>query len=226
MAAHSASDTVVVVTGGDPVALEHLASVPVGALVIAADSGIGHAHALGLTVDVALGDFDSVAPAALQQAVDAGAVVERHPEAKDATDLELALDAALVRGARRVLVLGGHGGRLDHLLANAAVLASDRFAAVEIVAQMGAAVVTVIRPEASLVGTPGDLVSLLAVGGPAEGVTTEGLRYPLAGEVLMPGSTRGVSNVLAGPGASVRLDRGVLLAVQPGPPEPDERTPS
>jgi hypothetical protein len=60
MAAHSASDTVVVVTGGDPVALEHLATVPAGALVIAADSGIGHAHALGLTVDVALGDFDSV----------------------------------------------------------------------------------------------------------------------------------------------------------------------
>lgn len=225
MAAQRASDTVVVVTGGDPVALEHLAIVPAGALVIAADSGIEHAHALGLTVDVALGDFDSVSPAALQRAVDGGAVVERHPEAKDATDLELALDAALVRGARRILVLGGHGGRLDHLLANAAVLASDRFVDVEIVAQMGDAVVTVIRAEATLAGAPGDLVSLLAVGGPATGVTTDGLRYPLADETLEPGSTRGVSNVLVGATAGVRLAAGVLLAVQPGPPDPDERNP-
>jgi thiamine pyrophosphokinase len=225
MAAQRASDTVVVVTGGDPVALEHLAIVPAGALVIAADSGIEHAHALGLTVDVALGDFDSVSPAALQRAVDGGAAGERHPGAQDATDLELALDAALVRGARRILVLGGHGGRLDHLLANAAVLASDRFVDVEIVAQMGDAVVTVIRAEATLAGAPGDLVSLLAVGGPATGVTTDGLRYPLADETLEPGSTRGVSNVLVGATAGVRLAAGALLAVQPGPPDPDERNP-
>jgi thiamine pyrophosphokinase len=226
MAAQRASDTVVVVTGGDPVALEHLAIVPAGALVIAADSGIEHAHALGLTVDVALGDFDSVAPDALQRAVDGGAVVERHPEAKDATDLELALDAALLRGAERILVLGGHGGRLDHLLANAAVLASDRFVDVEVVAQMGEAVVTVIRRAATLAGTPGDLVSLLAVGGAATGVTTDGLRYPLTDDTLEPGSTRGVSNVLLGSSAAVRLAAGVLLAVQPGPPDPDERTPA
>jgi thiamine pyrophosphokinase len=228
MAAHSASDTVVVVTGGDPVAPEHLARVPEGALVIAADSGIEHAHALGLTIDVALGDFDSVRPAALQRAVDEGAVVERHPEAKDATDLELALDAALVRGARRVLVLGGHGGRLDHLLGNALLLASSRFGPMEIVAAMGAAVVTVVRAETTLAGSPGDLVSLLALGGPAHGVTTEGLRYPLRDEPLVPGSTRGVSNAFVGRTARVRLREGVLLAVQPGPPDPEppERTPS
>lgn len=209
-------DTVVVVTGGDPVDPAHLRDLPVGALVIAADSGIEHALAIGLAIDVAVGDFDSVSAGALQAAVAGGATVERHPEAKDATDLELALDAALARGAARIHVLGGHGGRLDHLLANAVLLASPRYAGVHLVAQMGEARVTVVRQEATLTGRRGGLVTLLAVHGAALGVTTESLLYPLRGESLQPGSTRGVSNELTGAVATIRIEGGVLLAIQPG----------
>jgi thiamine pyrophosphokinase len=216
MAAPGASDTVIVVTGGDPVDRAALAHLPADALVIAADSGIEHAQDLGLTIDVAIGDFDSVAPSALEAAVAAGATVERHPEAKDATDLELALDAALLRGARCVHVLGGHGGRLDHLLANALLLAAPRYAAAGLVAHMGAARVTVVRDEANLTGSHGDIVTLLAVGGPALGVTTSGLLYPLHDDDLLPGSTRGVSNELTRAEGGVRVRGGVLLAVQPG----------
>lgn len=217
MAAPGASEQVIVVTGGDAVDAARLTDLPLGALVIAADSGIDQALALGLHVDVAVGDFDSVSPGALRRVADAGAEVERHPEAKDETDLELALDAAIERGARRIHVLGGHGGRLDHFLANALLLASPRYAGVEIVARMGAALVTVVRDAAALMGRPGDLVTLLAVHGPAAGVTTEGLRYSLDGDVLHPGSTRGVSNQLLGTTARVSLSDGVLIAVQPGP---------
>lgn len=216
MAALSANDTIVVVTGGDPVDPALLELVPADAFVIAVDSGIEHAQALRLTVGLAIGDMDSVSIEALDAAARAGASVERHPEAKDATDLELALDAALARGARRIHVLGGHGGRLDHLLANALLLAAPRYSAVELHAHMGAAHLTVVRSEATLHGTPGDLVTLLAVGGPAEGVRTEGLLYPLDGDDLLPGGTRGVSNELSHEQATVRIERGVLLAVQPG----------
>ncbi|MEA3056028.1 MAG: thiamine pyrophosphokinae, partial [Actinomycetota bacterium] len=146
---------------------------------------------------------------------DGGASVEQHPADKDATDLELALDAATALGTRRIHVLGGYGGRFDHLLANALLLARAAYAAAEITAQMGAARVTVVRDRASLLGSVGDLVSLLAVGGPATGVRTEGLEYPLRGEQLDAGSTRGVSNVFAAPSAAVSLENGVLLAVQP-----------
>jgi thiamine pyrophosphokinase len=54
------------------------------------------------------------------------------------------------------------------------------------------------------------------VHGPALGVVTGGLLYPLAGEDLPPGTSRGVSNVLAADRATVSLTGGVLLAVQPG----------
>jgi thiamine pyrophosphokinase len=216
MAAQGASDMVVVITGGDPVERAHLPDLPPGTRVVAADSGVEQAQALGLAIDLAVGDFDSVAPGALDVAAAAGATVERHPEAKDATDLELALDAARAFGSARIHVLGGHGGRFDHLLANALVLARPAYADVTITAQMGPARVAVVRAIATLRGPVGDLVTLLPVHGPARRVTTTGLLYPLNGEDLNPGSTRGVSNELVDDQATVALDAGVLLAIQPG----------
>src|SRR5690606_35602307 len=155
------------------------------------------AHRLGLTVDLAVGDFDSVTESGLARAVDEGAAVERHPAAKSSTDLELALDAVAARGHSVVLVAGGEGGRLDHLLANALVMAADRYAHLAITAVgRGGSRLHVVRSSRTLVGEPGEYVSLLAVHGPAEGVRTDGLRYPLRGERLEPGSSRGVSNEL------------------------------
>jgi thiamine pyrophosphokinase len=214
--ANESSTTVVVVTGGDPLDGVDLPALPDDAIVVAADSGVDRAEALGLRVDVAVGDFDSVTRGALDRAERLGAKVERHPEAKDATDLELALDVARSLGPGRVVVLGGHGGRLDHLLANALLLAQPALLDVDVVAQMGAARVTVVRRRAELHGRAGDLVTLLPLHGPAEGVVTEGLLYPLRDEDLLPGSTRGVSNELVATTAVVTVRAGTLLAVQPG----------
>jgi thiamine pyrophosphokinase len=187
-------------------------------MVIAADSGLHHAQRLGLHVDAVVGDLDSVDPDALARAEHAGTTVERHPAAKDETDLELALRTARTRGATHVVVLGAAGGRLDHLLANALVLSSDDVAPLRIEARMAGARVHVVRDEVELAGEPGDLLTLLPLGGPAHGVETAGLRYPLRGETLHPGSTRGVSNELVAPVARVALTGGVLLAVLPGAP--------
>lgn len=216
MAAPGASDTVVVVTGGDPVDVAHRRGVPADAYVVAVDSGIEHAQAIDLEIDLAIGDFDSVRPDRLALAEARGAEVQRHPAVKDATDLELALDAAMARRPARIHVLGGHGGRLDHLLANALLLASPAYAKVAVTAQMGSARVTVVRVGAHLDGAPGDLVTLVPFHGGAEGVTTSGLLYPLADEPLHPGSTRGVSNELTHPRATVRVTAGVVVAIQPG----------
>jgi thiamine pyrophosphokinase len=189
--------------------------VPTADVVIAADSGLEHAQLLGVPVDLVIGDLDSVAPSALDAAIAAGVAVERHPAAKDATDLELALDAALERGVTAVHVVGIAGGRLDHFLANVLLLASPRYRSARVDAHVGDAHVTVVHDRAELAGTPGDLCSLLPLGGPAAGVRTEGLRYPLRGELLPPGTTRGVSNEFLHARAAVSLEGGVLLAIVP-----------
>jgi len=207
--------TIVVIAAAeaDPSVLEHL---PPAVPVVAADGGVDTAAALGLGVTVAVGDFDSVTDAGLRAAERAGARIVRHPERKDATDLELALDEAIALGAERVVVVGDPGGRLDHLTAGLALLGHERYAALEIDACLGAARAHVIRTERELEGAPGELVSLLPLHGSAESVVTYGLEYPLRGETLVPGSSRGVSNVFTARTARITLSRGVLLALRPG----------
>jgi thiamine pyrophosphokinase len=203
--------TAIVVCAGGP-ARAALPSVPDGALVIAADGGILEAERLGLHVDLLVGDLDSAPPDAVARAPR----VERHPVDKDASDLELAVAAAVAADARRIGVVGGDGGRLDHLLGNAFLLASDRWAGIEIDAVLGDARIWVVRGERAIEGEVGELVSLYAVGGPASGVTTEGLRWALEDGELLPGSSLGLSNAFVSSTAHVRVREGVVLAIRPG----------
>jgi thiamine pyrophosphokinase len=207
---------VVVVSGGEPPAADAAHAVPSGAPVVVADSGLDHARALGLDVTVAVGDFDSASPESVVAAEAAGTRIVRHAAEKDETDLELALDTAHAMRPERILVVAGQGGRLDHELAALLLLASPRYADVRVDALVGATSVHVIHGERALDGTPGELVTLLPVHGPAVGVTTQGLAYPLRGETLAPGSSRGVSNVFAEDTARIDIADGVLLAIRPG----------
>ncbi len=209
-------ETAVVVAGGAPGPTPIQPDFGEGTLVVAADGGVDRALALGLHVDVAIGDFDSVTAAGLAAVERAGARAERHPAAKDATDLELALETALAAAPARILVVGSESGRLDHVLSSLLLIADPRYAGAEVDALLGGAQVHVIHGSRTLAGAPGELVSLLAVHGPAEGVSTSGLVYRLTRETLAPGTSRGVSNVFAAAEAQVSLDRGVLLAIRPG----------
>lgn len=205
--------TVVVLAGGPapPCAVP----LPANATVIAADSGGEVARVLGLDVDLVIGDLDSISPSALERLEQSDVRVESHPADKDTSDLELALAAAVALAPERILVIGGGGGRLDHELGELLLLAGEAYAGVQIDAQLGAAAVHVIRGKRVLCGETGELVSLFALQGPATGVETEGLVYPLRRETLVPGSTRGLSNVFVATQACVRLEHGVLLAVRP-----------
>jgi thiamine pyrophosphokinase len=209
------NDAALVFAGGDPPPAAVAAVLPRAAFVVAADSGLAHALALGRHVDLVVGDLDSVDVTLLADARAAGAEVEAHPRDKDQTDLELALDSTLARGFERVTVVGAHGGRVDHFLANLTLLAAPRYAGAALDAWVGPAHVVVVRHETTLAGPRGSLVTLVALGGPARGIRTEGLRYPLADEDLEPGTSRGVSNELDADQATVRIRDGVLLAIRP-----------
>lgn len=216
----------VVLAAGDPLPPADLPAaaeaLDAADLVVAADGGLAHAVRLGRRVDEIVGDLDSIDPEQLRAAEAGGARVHRHPVEKDATDLALALDLVLSRSlgaaaGRRidVTVLGGHGGRADHLLGNALLLGSDRYAPLRLRALWGGAELRVVRDAAVLTGRTDDLVSLLALHGPATGVRTEGLRFPLEDAELRPGSSLGLSNRLTGTTARVSVGTGVVLTVRP-----------
>lgn len=210
-----AHEVVVVFAGGDPMRWDVRGVVPSHATVVAADSGLHVAQAAGVRVDEVVGDLDSVQPAALAAAEAAGARVERHPVAKDHTDFELAMRRALEHAPDELVVVGGHGGRLDHELGNLFALASPAFASVRVQAHLGTAHAHVVRDAVDLHGRVGELVSLLPVHGTVHGVVTAGLEFPLRDEPLHAGSTRGVSNTFARAGASVHIRSGTLLVVVP-----------
>jgi thiamine pyrophosphokinase len=186
-------------------------------LVIAADGGARHATALGLRVDRWVGDGDSLGLDGVAALRATGIPVELVAEDKDESDTELAIVAAVEHGASEITILGALGGpRVDHALANALLLAHPRLRGRRArILDPSARVTLMTGPERSVLeGRQGDLVTLLPLGGDAVGITTHGLRFALAGEVLEAGRTRGLSNIRTAHLARIELASGRLLIVE------------
>ncbi len=192
-------------------------------LVIAADGGARHAETLGVTIDLWVGDGDSIGEEALAALEAAGVPTERARPDKDESDTELAIRAAIGRGVSGIVIVGALGGtRIDHALANIDLLALpdlDGHAATIFGAGARVALIRAPGPDGDVVerrlsGRRGDLVSLLPMGPGVEGVTTDGLAFPLADEPLPIGRTRGLSNVRVADEARVTVRSGLLLVVE------------
>jgi thiamine pyrophosphokinase len=194
------------------------------ALVVAADGGVRHAAAFGLTVDRWVGDGDSTRPAELKALAAAGVAIDRVPVDKDESDTELALLAAVAAGADLVTILGGLGGvRVDHAISNLALLQHPALEQREarLYDEAGARLSLLAGPDRhglpcarELTGRVGDLVSLVPLGESARNVETDGLQYPLNGEALVLGRARGLSNVRIAPTARVSVGSGRLLVIE------------
>jgi thiamine pyrophosphokinase len=184
-------------------------------LLIAADGGAAQMQALNLLPKAAIGDFDSLDPASLKALEIAGVEILVFPSKKDLTDLELALQYAQSQGIKDILILGALGNRWDQTLANLLLPAASAYEDLYIRLLDGNQELTLIQAGQTLrlEGQAGDTLSLIPLAGDATGITTQGLKYPLNGEPLSFGNTRGVSNVLLGDSASITLEKGMLLCV-------------
>lgn len=206
----------VIIAGGDGPSTNELPTTLSGStLVIAADSGLDTAARLGITVDVAVGDFDSASTAALDAARLSSAEIIEYPTDKDATDLELALEFAASRGITDLTVIGAGGGRFDHEFAGVLLMCSPRWSAMAITVVDERARSLVVHTQRTLPVGEGAIVTLLPIAGEARGVTTAGLAWTLENATLAPGSTRGVSNVAVTRLPTVSVAEGTLLAVLP-----------
>jgi thiamine pyrophosphokinase len=182
-------------------------------LILCADGGSRHARALGLTPDALIGDLDSITAEELATIAPSKTVVVRVQRDKDETDLELALDYALERDPAFIVIVGALGGRLDHTLGNIALLADPRLIRRRCSLDDGIERVVLCRARTEINGASGDLVSLVPWGGPAEGVRTDGLRWALRGETLLPERSRGISNEMLGDTARVFVEYGSVLVI-------------
>jgi len=206
-------DTAIVLLGGTPNESAAIGALPTPALVVAADSGAHHAESLGLSIDVVIGDMDSIDPTALAEIQALGAQVVSHPSDKNETDTELALVFAASRGVRRLVVVGSGGGRLDHQLSLFSLLFHSSLADISVEARIGGSRSFPIREGESrtIDCRDGDIVGLLPFGGDTHGITTEGLQWPLRNESLFVTASRGVSNRAMGSNFRVEVRTGRLL---------------
>jgi thiamine pyrophosphokinase len=193
--------------------------------VLAADGGARLGDALGLRIDEWVGDGDSLPRTDIDVLAQRGVRIDLVSAAKDESDLELAVTRAVGLGVRRITVLGAlRGPRFDHELANVFLLAHPLVARAGVSIELldptaRVSLLTSVDTEKaparrSLTGRVGDLVSLFPIGGDVEGVTTEGLAYPLVDEPLHLGPARGLSNLRTAAAASVSVRMGRLLIVE------------
>lgn len=182
-------------------------------LVVCADGGSRHAFALGLTPHMVIGDLDSIHWQDWARVQSDAVPVRRHPHDKNETDLELALQYALEQSPSSIVVVGALGKRLDQTLGNLALLTSPALASIDVRLDDGLEEAFFCRGRAQVEGTPGDIVSLIPWGAPVEGVTTNGLKWPLRAETLYPNKTRGISNEMLETTASMTIASGLLLVL-------------
>ncbi len=203
-----------ILVGGHVEPTERLLAQVAGTRAIAADNGMAHAEMLELEVELWVGDFDSASPELMARHVD----VERevYPPAKNASDSELAVDAAIRRGAREILLVGGFGGQSDHAL-------SHGMLAVKLAREGLKAMVTSGYEEAYPLipgrhrhdmaeGSRLSVIALADLGA----LSLSGVQWPLDRRHVPFGSTLTLSNVVRG-SAEVTLESGHgLIIAYPG----------
>ena len=181
-----------------------------GDFLICCDGGYAHAKTLGVRPDLILGDFDSY-----EGDLPEGGPTEGFSSIKDDTDTMLAIKEAIHRGYEEILLLAALGGRMDHSFANLQSLMYLRQAGKKgwLVGARDRAYLLFGGETLILPREEGVAVSVFSYGEQVEGVTFQGLYYPLQGARLTNGFPLGVSNHFAAPSASITLAKGTLLVM-------------
>jgi thiamine pyrophosphokinase len=182
-----------------------------GDILIAANGGVRHCLESGLQPSIVIGDLDSLHDRDISTLENNGVEIIRFPRRKDFTDLELAINHAAGLKIREIVIVAALGARWDQTIAN--ILLPSRFPSIRITLMDGPQEIHYIYSgeRFEITGKPGDIVSLIPIGGDVCGITTKGLEYPLTDERLPFGGTRGLSNLLLNEQGYINIKSGILL---------------
>ena len=200
---------ILIVGGEGPSRTQLKDSLEIADYTVAADSGLELALRLGIQPDLVVGDMDSLSDKSLLN--DIPAEKQRlYPVDKDETDTEIGLACLMERGVGRVTILGGGGGRMDHLIGILNLFEREFSPNVWITARE---YVELIESEVRFVSAPGQLLSFFPVGESVEGMESDGLKWNLNGLIWKRGDG-GISNVATGREVVVRVGKGKILMIK------------
>ena len=193
----TAMSTFIILLGGNLTVNDRLLAHLPGARIIAADGGMRHAETLGVTPELWVGDFDSTPADVFDKWPDI--VRQTYPTAKALTDGEIAVEAALERGATSLILMGALGGeRSDHAIAHMVMAVAMTLLGHTVMLTSGDEEAWPLIPGSlSLTLPKGALFSVLGFMDLA-GLTISNARYPLTNFDLVFGSSLTISNVAEG----------------------------
>jgi thiamine pyrophosphokinase len=183
-------------------------------LIICVDGATSHLLKFGVIPHVLIGDFDSVKKEEYDYFKNLGVKIKRFPAKKNEIDTELAVDYAISKGCKKIILLGAIGSRFDHTLANVFLLKKMVEKQIQgwIINENNQ--ITLIKDFISLKKENGEKISLMPFSPKVEGITTKGLYYPLCDATLEAGLTRGISNEFINDIAEISVDKGLLLIIK------------
>lgn len=177
--------------------------------IIAADSGFDIAVDYGIEVDFLVGDMDSVrSDAGMKELPEEKKLIVSHE--KDETDTELAIEKSWEEGYRDIVLIGGGGGRLDHIIGILWLFEREKHPLIWVT---DAETVTAVKKNITFRAEPGERISLFPISDRVEGLHSEGLKWSLAGLDWKRGDL-GLSNVAAESSVSIQLTGGKLLMIR------------
>ena len=146
--------------------------------IAAADSGLLRTESAGLFPQLIAGDMDSLAAAGEAHRLERypPSSVFRYDTAKDFSDTEIVLRLLWERGERRVKLIGGGGGRTDHLFAIRALFEQDIY---PVSWHTETEDIYAVDTAVQLNVQPGALISVFSAGHPPWKLESKGLRWPL-----------------------------------------------
>jgi len=182
-----------------------------GDLIIAADKGYETLKRIGISPDLAVGDFDSL------NMIPEDVKVLRHPIEKDDTDTALAVEAGIGRGYRRFMIYGCTGGRPDHTYANMQMLSSMAKRGLKAyLFGSGYTVFALKDGKVTFSERKCGTVSVFSITDRSVGVWEKGLKYTLDDDVLTNDTPLGVSNEFIGEKSEIGVKNGILLIMCEG----------
>jgi thiamine pyrophosphokinase len=203
----------IVFTGGEAPepaqsrAIVQEARVQTEVLVCAADSGLFAAEACGEKPSWIIGDMDSLGPGGEGRlGAYSPSKILRYPPDKDYTDTELAISLLYEKGCGRIWIIGGGGGRLDHLFAIRSLFEREQPPERWITPDTD---IRCLKSPGKLEAGRGSPISVFPLGEGPWKAASKGLKWPLTGLVWNRGFF-GVSNAAVGP-FTVYAERGSFM---------------
>ncbi len=183
-------------------------------LIICADGGAMHAEKMGIIPHILIGDMDSIEQCNLNAMQSKHTKRLQYPAGKDQTDTQLAVEYAIGKGCKEIVLIGSLGSRFDHSFANISLLKLILDHGINGMILNEHNEIYLINHRIRIKGKAGDILSLLPVSECVDGITTTGLQYALQDAQMTFGLPYGVSNVFTRTEAEISIKQGSLLVIK------------